>query len=177
MVFWVFGYGSLVWNPGFDYDEKIIGFIKDYRRVFDLGKSRAGETILAQLPQFLRHGILNYFCSVHWSPGNAWKPSENLHIGGERRGYLRKCIYWKILCFLKYQINWLSKIGGHVSPSLTIIPCENPLFSWNLNRPINFLITIHFLPQIVVVVIKPRFCPCICWVVINIQCWVVIIQI
>jgi cation transport regulator ChaC len=39
MVFWVFGYGSLVWNPGFDYDEKVIGFIKDYRRVFDLGKA------------------------------------------------------------------------------------------------------------------------------------------
>ena len=38
MVFWVFGYGSLVWNPGFEYDEKVIGFIKDYRRVFDLGK-------------------------------------------------------------------------------------------------------------------------------------------
>ncbi|XVF35769.1 hypothetical protein REPUB_Repub18cG0174500 [Reevesia pubescens] len=36
MVFWVFGYGSLVWNPGFGYDEKVIGFIKDYRRVFDL---------------------------------------------------------------------------------------------------------------------------------------------
>lgn len=39
MVFWVFGYGSLVWNPGFDYDEKMLGFIKDYRRVFDLGDS------------------------------------------------------------------------------------------------------------------------------------------
>lgn len=39
MVFWVFGYGSLVWNPGFEYDEKVIGFIKDYRRVFDLGKA------------------------------------------------------------------------------------------------------------------------------------------
>lgn len=37
MVFWVFGYGSLVWNPGFAYDEKVIGFIKNYRRVFDLG--------------------------------------------------------------------------------------------------------------------------------------------
>lgn len=37
-MFWVFGYGSLVWNPGFEYDEKVIGFIKDYRRVFDLGK-------------------------------------------------------------------------------------------------------------------------------------------
>ncbi|XP_076935850.1 gamma-glutamylcyclotransferase 2-1-like [Bidens hawaiensis] len=36
MVFWVFGYGSLVWNPGFEYDEKIIGYIKDYHRVFDL---------------------------------------------------------------------------------------------------------------------------------------------
>ncbi|KAL0393846.1 UNVERIFIED_CONTAM: Gamma-glutamylcyclotransferase 2-1 [Sesamum latifolium] len=36
MVFWVFGYGSLVWNPGFEVDEKVIGFIKDYRRVFDL---------------------------------------------------------------------------------------------------------------------------------------------
>lgn len=38
MVFWVFGYGSLVWNPGFEYDEKVIGYIKNYRRVFDLGK-------------------------------------------------------------------------------------------------------------------------------------------
>ncbi|GFQ03692.1 putative glutathione-specific gamma-glutamylcyclotransferase 2 [Phtheirospermum japonicum] len=36
MVFWVFGYGSLVWNPGFEFDEKVIGFIKDYKRVFDL---------------------------------------------------------------------------------------------------------------------------------------------
>ncbi|XP_078161553.1 gamma-glutamylcyclotransferase 2-1-like [Carex rostrata] len=36
MELWVFAYGSLVWNPGFDFDEKIIGFIKDYRRVFDL---------------------------------------------------------------------------------------------------------------------------------------------
>ncbi|KZV29459.1 cation transport regulator-like protein 2 [Dorcoceras hygrometricum] len=36
MVFWVFGYGSLVWNPGFEFDEKVIGFIKGYTRVFDL---------------------------------------------------------------------------------------------------------------------------------------------
>ncbi|XP_020578007.1 gamma-glutamylcyclotransferase 2-1-like [Phalaenopsis equestris] len=36
MVLWVFGYGSLVWNPGFNFDDKVIGFIKDYRRVFDL---------------------------------------------------------------------------------------------------------------------------------------------
>jgi len=36
MVFWVFGYGSLIWNPGFEYDEKVLGFIKDYRRCFDV---------------------------------------------------------------------------------------------------------------------------------------------
>ena len=36
---WVFGYGSLVWNPGFHYDEKVLGFIKGYKRVFDLGKA------------------------------------------------------------------------------------------------------------------------------------------
>jgi hypothetical protein len=29
MVLWVFGYGSLIWNPGFDFDEKILGFIRD----------------------------------------------------------------------------------------------------------------------------------------------------
>ncbi|GAB4854096.1 Gamma-glutamylcyclotransferase 2-2 [Ancistrocladus abbreviatus] len=36
MVLWVFGYGSLIWNPGFQYDEKLIGYIRDYNRVFDL---------------------------------------------------------------------------------------------------------------------------------------------
>jgi len=67
MVFWVFGYGSLVWNPGFDYDEKMIGFIKDYRRVFDLGKALPHALLILfcarlvqfkQLPQLLRHGIM-----------------------------------------------------------------------------------------------------------------------
>uniref|UniRef100_A0A1D1YNG6 Cation transport regulator-like protein 2 n=1 Tax=Anthurium amnicola TaxID=1678845 RepID=A0A1D1YNG6_9ARAE len=36
MVLWVFGYGSLVWNPGFDFDERLIGFVKGYKRVFTL---------------------------------------------------------------------------------------------------------------------------------------------
>lgn len=37
MVLWVFGYGSLLWKAGFEYDEKIIGYIKGYRRVFYQG--------------------------------------------------------------------------------------------------------------------------------------------
>lgn len=57
MVFWVFGYGSLVWNPGFEYDEKVIGFIKDYRRVFDLG------TFLMSIHQF---NLCSFFFFFFW---------------------------------------------------------------------------------------------------------------
>ncbi|KAF7081304.1 hypothetical protein CFC21_085261 [Triticum aestivum] len=36
MVVRVFGYGSLIWNPGFDFNEKILRFIKGYKRTFNL---------------------------------------------------------------------------------------------------------------------------------------------
>lgn len=36
MVLWVFGYASLLWKAGFQYDERIVGFIKGYRRAFHL---------------------------------------------------------------------------------------------------------------------------------------------
>ncbi|KAJ8445110.1 hypothetical protein Cgig2_029482 [Carnegiea gigantea] len=35
MVLWVFGYGSLMWKAGFNYDERFPGFIKGYRRSTD----------------------------------------------------------------------------------------------------------------------------------------------
>lgn len=36
MVVWIFGYASLVWKAGFEYDERVVGFIKGYRRAFHL---------------------------------------------------------------------------------------------------------------------------------------------
>ena len=32
MSMWVFGYGSLLWNPGFEVAESVIGTLPDYAR-------------------------------------------------------------------------------------------------------------------------------------------------
>ena len=34
MTMWVFGYGSLLWNPGFEVDEQQVGVMHDYARSF-----------------------------------------------------------------------------------------------------------------------------------------------
>ncbi|KAF4522583.1 hypothetical protein B566_EDAN012661 [Ephemera danica] len=36
---WVFGYGSLCWNPGFEFEKSCIGFIRGYKRRFSQGNT------------------------------------------------------------------------------------------------------------------------------------------
>ena len=36
---WVFGYGSLCWNPGFDYGDQVIGHIRGFARKFWQGNT------------------------------------------------------------------------------------------------------------------------------------------
>jgi len=31
---WIFGYGSLLWNPNFEYREKVLGYVTGWRRKF-----------------------------------------------------------------------------------------------------------------------------------------------
>lgn len=47
MAMWVFGYGSLLWNPGFDVAESVIGSLPDYARSFCMRSIHHRGTVAA----------------------------------------------------------------------------------------------------------------------------------
>lgn len=36
---WVFGYGSLCWRPGFEFDKAVVGYVQGYSRKFWQGNN------------------------------------------------------------------------------------------------------------------------------------------
>jgi len=39
MPFWIYGFGSLMFRPGFEYADKVVGYVNDYRRCFHQGST------------------------------------------------------------------------------------------------------------------------------------------
>lgn len=39
MVLWIFGYGSLIWKAGFEYDRRVTGYVRNYSRLFLQGST------------------------------------------------------------------------------------------------------------------------------------------
>jgi gamma-glutamylcyclotransferase, plant len=61
----VFGYGSLIWNPGFAHDARLVGFVRDYHRVFYQGNRPPAATApVPHLPLIsFVPSIYPWFCS------------------------------------------------------------------------------------------------------------------
>lgn len=74
---WIFGYGSLIWNPGFNHSKAMIGHIKGYSRKFyqgsDVHRGRPDKVSYSTLTIFLHFsldssGLLTYCITIK---GNA----------------------------------------------------------------------------------------------------------
>lgn len=77
---WVFGYGSLCWNPGFEYSECIVGYVRGYLRRFWQGNTTHRGTdekpgrVATLVPD--QHG-LTYGCAFKVTGPDALEYLEN----------------------------------------------------------------------------------------------------
>jgi cation transport protein ChaC len=58
---WIFGYGSLCWHPGFEFDKSLIGYVRGFSRKFWQGNTtHRGTEYKVSIRVFVFHII--YFC-------------------------------------------------------------------------------------------------------------------
>lgn len=63
---WVFGYGSLCWHPGFEYNKCITGYIRGYNRRFWQGNTTHRGTVdKVSLSYMYLYRLFTYICSPH----------------------------------------------------------------------------------------------------------------
>lgn len=99
---WVFGYGSLVWNPGFDFLQSQIGFIRGYERRFWQGNDKHRGTP----DKWGRVATL-----VETKEGQVWGRAFQLRDDDSSRN-----------CSLRYLDQREAQLGGYDTRFLTFHP-------------------------------------------------------
>lgn len=80
---WVFGYGSLIWNPEFDHDDRALARVQGYHRTFCISSTRWRGT-----PE--RPGIVLGLARGGSVTGMAFRLAEHDRCGALRRLYERE---------------------------------------------------------------------------------------
>ena len=81
---WVFGYGSLMWRPGFDYEEMVPALLRGYHRAFCIYSHHYRGTpdnpglVLGITPGGECHGIAFRVAEENWSAAKAYLDEREL---------------------------------------------------------------------------------------------------
>jgi cation transport protein ChaC len=113
---WVFGYGSLIWNPGFDYEEHVIATLADHHRSFCIRSISARGTpdksglglALTRMPGAICQGVA--FSIAHQNAGTT--------LAYLRDRELASAVY------LETTLD-VSLLDGRVVPALTYVANTN----------------------------------------------------
>ncbi|KAH7933974.1 hypothetical protein HPB49_019978 [Dermacentor silvarum] len=90
---WVFGYGSLVWNPGFDFVRSQIGYIRGYDRRFwqgnDKHRGTPEKTDEAKKMKIHDGAALRARVALNKSPVVIGEEKSGLGVGASRFGVIQ----------------------------------------------------------------------------------------